>query len=71
MKITWLGHACFKMESNGYSVVIDPFKPDMLPWLPEVNTTWGAAITGIASIETSSKTSAKQIVFFIIYTSIF
>lgn len=38
MKITWLGHACFKVESEGYSVVIDPFKPDMLPWLPEVNT---------------------------------
>ncbi len=39
MKITWLGHACFKVESEGYSVVIDPFNPEMLPWLPEVNTT--------------------------------
>ena len=38
MKITWFGHACFKFESNGYAVVIDPFKPDMLPWLPEVHT---------------------------------
>ncbi|MBR4888316.1 MAG: MBL fold metallo-hydrolase [Clostridia bacterium] len=39
MKITWLGHACFKIESEGYSVVIDPFDPEMLPWLPAVNTT--------------------------------
>ena len=25
MKIIWLGHACFALESNGYRVVIDPY----------------------------------------------
>lgn len=25
MKITWLGHACFKLEEQGYAVVIDPY----------------------------------------------
>lgn len=25
MIITWYGHACFKIETDGYSVVIDPF----------------------------------------------
>ena len=26
MKITWLGHACFCVESEGYRIVLDPFK---------------------------------------------
>lgn len=39
MKITWYGHSCFKVESGGYSLVIDPFDPEMLPWLPPVHTT--------------------------------
>ena len=25
MRITWLGHACFMVEYEGYRVVIDPF----------------------------------------------
>ena len=26
MTITWLGHACFALESNGYRIVIDPYQ---------------------------------------------
>lgn len=26
MRITWLGHACFLLEQDGYRVVIDPFR---------------------------------------------
>ena len=26
MRISWLGHACFLVESNGYKLVLDPFK---------------------------------------------
>ena len=26
MKITYHGHACFTVESNGYSIVLDPYK---------------------------------------------
>lgn len=26
MKITWLGHSCFKVESKGYAVIIDPYE---------------------------------------------
>lgn len=26
MKITWLGHSCFVLESNGYKIVLDPFE---------------------------------------------
>lgn len=25
MQLTWLGHACFALESDGYKVVIDPY----------------------------------------------
>lgn len=34
MKITWLGHACFKIESDKGSVVIDPYNPDSIPGYP-------------------------------------
>ncbi len=26
MRITYFGHSCFKLEKNGYKIVIDPFK---------------------------------------------
>lgn len=26
MKITWLGHSCFVLEQDGYSVLIDPYE---------------------------------------------
>lgn len=26
MKITWIGHSCFKIEKDGYVVVIDPYE---------------------------------------------
>ena len=31
MKITWLGHACFCLESGGYRIVVDPYKMDSYP----------------------------------------
>ena len=31
MRITWLGHACFRLSSGGYSVVVDPYEPDRVP----------------------------------------
>lgn len=33
MKITWYGHACFKLEAEGGSVVIDPYAPGSVPGL--------------------------------------
>ena len=36
MKITWLGHSCFKIESDGYSIVIDPYEDDSVPGLGPV-----------------------------------
>lgn len=36
MKVTWLGHACFMLESEGYQVVLDPFT--RVPGLKDVHT---------------------------------
>ena len=31
MQITWLGHACFAIESGGYRIVLDPYTVDTYP----------------------------------------
>lgn len=37
--VTWLGHACFKFEYDGHSLVTDPFRD--VPGLPDVKTRAG------------------------------
>ncbi|MDO4649625.1 MAG: MBL fold metallo-hydrolase [Eubacteriales bacterium] len=39
MKVTWIGHSCFKVESNGYTIVIDPYAAGSVPGLRPVNVT--------------------------------
>lgn len=39
MKITWIGHACFKLEHEGTSVVIDPYSDGSVPGLLPVKET--------------------------------
>ena len=36
MKITWLGHSCFTDESQGYKIVLDPYKDGSVPGLAPV-----------------------------------
>lgn len=36
MKITWIGHSCFAIESNGYKVVTDPYGDGSVPGLRPV-----------------------------------
>ena len=33
MKLTWIGHSCFKVESNGYSIITDPYEDGYVPGL--------------------------------------
>ena len=33
MKITWLGHSCFKIEKNGYLLILDPYEDESVPGL--------------------------------------
>ena len=36
MKITWIGHSCFKLEDDGYTVIFDPYGNHRVPGLAEV-----------------------------------
>lgn len=36
MKLTWLGHACFKLESIDGTIIFDPFKDHSVPGLKEI-----------------------------------
>lgn len=38
MTLTWLGHSCFLVESQGYQVVLDPYEPDSVPGYLPVST---------------------------------
>ena len=39
MKVTWIGHACFRIEENGYAVVLDPYENGSVPGLANVDET--------------------------------
>lgn len=44
MKITWIGHSCFKVEDQGASVVLDPYKDGSVPGLKPVREKAGMAL---------------------------
>ncbi|MFO7969473.1 MAG: MBL fold metallo-hydrolase [Bacillota bacterium] len=37
MKIEWYGHSCFKITSSNYSIVLDPYNPNMIPGLNKLD----------------------------------
>lgn len=39
MKLTWLGHSCFRVESNGSTVILDPYCKGTVPGLRDVQET--------------------------------
>lgn len=44
MTITYLGHSCFKLESGGFSIIIDPYKNGKVPGLGNLNETADAVL---------------------------
>ena len=34
MKLTWMGHSCFVVESRGYCIVLDPYEDNSVDGLP-------------------------------------
>ena len=45
MKITWIGHSCFKIESESGSVVLDPYEDGCVPGLKPVRETADAVLS--------------------------
>lgn len=39
MKITYLGHSCFRVESQGWAIVLDPYGADSVPGYRPVQET--------------------------------
>lgn len=37
MKLQYLGHSCFKLEAEGYEIVLDPYEKDSVPGLKELD----------------------------------
>jgi len=58
MIITWLGHSCFKIESNGYSVVLDPYANGYVPGLGNIDVSTNQVICS----HNHSDHNAKEVV---------
>ncbi len=39
MKLTWIGHSCFKIEKDGFTVLTDPYGDDSVPGYAPVRET--------------------------------
>ena len=44
MKITWIGHSCFKIEEGGYRIILDPYEDNSVPGLGPVRETAEAVL---------------------------
>lgn len=38
IELRWLGHACFQVTYEGYSIVLDPFEPGSVPGCASIDT---------------------------------
>lgn len=39
IQIKWLGHSCFRVECEGYAIVLDPFEPGSVPGFRDIQET--------------------------------
>lgn len=37
MKLSWLGHSCFRVECEGYALVLDPYEPGSVPGCGDIH----------------------------------
>ena len=44
MEITWIGHSCFRIEEDGYSLIIDPYEDGSVPGLANVRESADAVL---------------------------
>ena len=39
IKLSWLGHSCFRVDCGGHAVVLDPFEPGSVPGFGDIDET--------------------------------
>lgn len=44
IKLKWLGHSCFRAESGGFALVLDPFEPGSVPGCRDIRETAGGVL---------------------------
>ncbi|MBV1694296.1 MAG: metal-dependent hydrolase [Hyphomicrobiales bacterium] len=49
MKLTWYGHSCFKVETGGSVVLIDPFLKGN-PTFEKAGIAWDSAVSGVTHV---------------------
>lgn len=59
MKITWLGHACFKLEAAGGTLILDPYQPGSVPGLSPVDETADAVLCSHEHFDHNGRESVK------------
>lgn len=64
MKITYLGHSCFKIESKNYSIVTDPYEPGSVPGYKPLSV---AADKAIASHSHGDHSAVDQVMMTLEY----
>ncbi len=60
VKITWFGHACFKIECGGHSIAIDPYRE--VPGYPELSLEAGSVCCSHTQHDDHGYTEAVRIV---------
>ena len=59
MKLEYFGHSCFRLTSDGFSIVLDPYAPGSVPGLADLNVTANLVLCSHAHGDHSYKEAVK------------
>ncbi len=59
MKLTWIGHSCFKVEKDGHSIVIDPYADDSVPGFKPIREEADLVLTSHEHFDHNYRDSVK------------
>ena len=54
IQIQWLGHSCFRVECQGYAIVLDPFEPGSVPGLRDIQQTADRCFAAMNTMTTTT-----------------
>ncbi len=60
MKITYIGHACFKIQDEGFLIVIDPYQKGYVPGLKEIKEAADLVLCSHEHADHSGRTSVTN-----------